>query len=253
MSVNQIGVELTSRTKNQTQQNEILRSILIDTLPHLGGKWDIHLPLFLTAPSLARILWLDEVYRLGLNVQGSVAEFGSQWGASFNIFNLLKIIHEPWNAARYILSFSMFEEGLNDIQVQDGGNVQVGDYSTSEGWEKVLNKIIEINTGNSAIPSCQKFEINAGDASETLKDWLEKNPHAVFSHVHFDMDVYKPTKQVMQLIMDKVPVGGVVIFDELNCEVFPGETIALDEVLGLKNIKLMKTKYQPYSSYFIKS
>lgn len=253
MGIKKIGTELTSRSEEQIQQNEVLRDILISTIPSLGGKWDVHLPLFLTAPSLARILWLDEVYRLGLEVQGSVVEFGSQWGASFNIFNLLKIIHEPWNAARHILSFSIFEQGFIDITKQDGFKTKTGDYSTSDGWDKVLEQIIEINTGNSGIPSCRKFEINPGDATDTITDWLNKNPHAVFSHVHFDMDVYKPTKEVLALIMDKVPVGGVIILDEVNCEAFPGETIALDEALGLKNIKLMKTKYQPYSSYFIRT
>lgn len=253
MGIEKIGNELTSRSEEQTRKNDILRDILLKTIPSLGGKWDVHLPLFLTAPSLARILWLDQVYRLGLDVQGSVVEFGSQWGASFNIFNLLKIIHEPWNASRHILSFSIFEQGFNEIAKQDGSSAKVGDYSTSDGWDKVLEKIIEINTGSNGIQSCKKFEINAGDATVTIRNWLKKNPHAIFSHVHFDMDVYKPTKEVLAMIMDKVPIGGVIIFDELNCEAFPGETVAVDEVLGLKNIKLVKTKYQPYSSYFIRT
>jgi len=30
-----------------------------------------------------------------------------------------------------------------------------------------------------------------------------------------------------------MPKGAVLIFDELNCPPFPGETVALEEVLGI--------------------
>jgi hypothetical protein len=253
LAIKHSGKELSSRTQEQTDNNQLLQEILIGTVGKMGPKWDVHLPLFLTAPALARILWLDHVYQRGLNVQGSIVEFGSQWGASYNIFNLLKIIHEPWNASRQIFSFSIFEEGFIEVSEQDGTKAQLGDYGTSAGWHNELEKIIKIHTDNSGIASCKQYEIVPGDAVQNLEKWLSEHPHTIFSHVHFDLDVYKPTKEILELIIDRIPIGGIIIFDELNCEAFPGETVAVNEVLGIKNLKLVKTQYQPYSSYAIRT
>ena len=88
-----VGKELSSRTSIEIENTEKVRSLMLDNIENFGPKWDIHLPLFLSPASLARVLWLDKVYRKGLKVQGNLVEFGSQWGASFAVFNLLKRIH----------------------------------------------------------------------------------------------------------------------------------------------------------------
>jgi len=50
---------------------------------------------------------------------------------------------------------------------------------------------------------------------------------------------------------DNQEQGGVVVFDELNCKNFPGETLAVMEVFGLSKLKLRKTKFDPWISYAI--
>lgn len=45
--------------------------------------------------------------------------------------------------------------------------------------------------------------------------------------------------------------GAVLMLDELNCGVLPGETIALSEVLGINKIRLRKPCYEPYSAYAV--
>ena len=45
--------------------------------------------------------------------------------------------------------------------------------------------------------------------------------------------------------------GSVLIFDELNCKEFPGETEALNEVLGLNKIKLNHYPHQPSRAWAI--
>ena len=49
-----------------------------------------------------------------------------------------------------------------------------------------------------------------------------------------------------------MPKGGVLVFDELNHPGFPGETIALNEVMGIPNVRIEKSKYQPYSCFIVK-
>jgi len=118
-SFHRTNTEFTTRSETELSAEDSLRTILQNALPHLGRLWDAHLPVFITAPALARMLWFNDIYQLALNVPGKILEFGSQWGASLNILMLLKMIHEPWNAARPIISFSSFAEGFRVVSEQD--------------------------------------------------------------------------------------------------------------------------------------
>jgi len=55
----------------------------------------------------------------------------------------------------------------------------------------------------------------------------------------------------LNMVSSRMPKGAILIFDQVNCSAFPGETIALDEVLGISNISLKRGPLQPYSTYAI--
>ena len=71
--------------------------------------------------------------------------------------------------------------------------------------------------------------------------------------LHLDLDIFKPTKLALELLYEKVPKGGIIIFDELNHEDYPGETIAFDQVLGIKNYQIKRLPISPMASYIIKT
>ncbi|KHT01968.1 hypothetical protein AB6D30_07705 [Pectobacterium brasiliense] len=243
--------EFTSRSDAELQNSDDLNKLLASTLPFLGQKWDVHLPVFLTAPSIARILWLNQVYLKGIDVPGRIIEFGSQWGASINVMLMLKLIYEPWNAGREIISFSTFSDGFVTINEKDGGISKIGDYAVLDKWEVKLEEMLNIHASRSPIGVSDNFSIINGDVCDTFPKWLEDNPEAIISHVHFDMDVYQPTHDMLKLILPRMPKGALLIFDELNCPSFPGETLAVQEVLGIHRLSLRKSQYQPYSAYSI--
>ena len=251
MSIRKIGNETSARSDSEILAATELKSLLLDAVPQMGPKWDVHLPTFLSTSAVARLLWLDTVYQKSLEVPGCLVEFGSQWGASLNTFLQLKQIHEPWNASRRILSFSTFEEGFKSADAQDGGAVQVGDYGVGGGWEAKLKSILTSHALRSPLGASANFEVFSGDARVTFPAYVEAHPELIISHAHFDMDVYAPTKDLIMQCVSRMPKGAIMIFDELNCPPFPGETLALQETLGVANLTLRKTKYQPYSAYAI--
>ena len=251
MTIRKIGNETTARPDTEIAASGMLQSLLLESVPQMGSKWDVHLPAFLSAPAMARLLWLDMVYQKSLDLPGCLVEFGSQWGASLNTFVLLKQIHEPWNASRRILSFSTFEEGFKSADAQDGDGVKVGDYGVGQGWEGKLNTLLTAHAARSPIGAAANFEVRSGDARETFPAYLKEHPELIISHAHFDMDVYAPTKDLLMQCVTRMPKGAILVFDELNCPPFPGETLALQETLGLANLSLRKSKYQPYSAYAI--
>lgn len=246
-----VGNEFTFRSVDEITSGNGMMSLAIDSLPKFGPKWDVHLPVFLTAPSLARVLWLDAVYQKAIDVPGQIVEFGSQWGASLNIFLLLKMIREPWNAGRIINSFSVFSEGFISLNEKDSDIAQLSDYAVAFGWDEHLMKVLETHAARSPIGPLNNFKIMNGDARITFPEWLDNNPEALISHAHFDMDVFEPTREVLKLCLPRMPKGAVLIFDELNCPSFPGETRAVNEVLGISRIALQKSQFQPYSAYCI--
>lgn len=251
MSYRRTNIEFTARGDDELLAGDRMRDLLLGSLPGFGQKWDNHLPVFMTAPSLARVLWLDHVYRLALDVPGRVLEFGSQWGASLNVLMLLKLIHEPWNAARPMVSFSTFADGFVSVDPQDGPDACAGDYAVAEDWRAHLEQILQTHAARSPVGAAQNFHIVEGDVRETFPRWLAENPEALVSHAHFDMDVYEPTRDALRLVLPRMPRGAVLVFDEINCPAFPGETQAVMEVLGAHNLALRKSPYQPYSAYCI--
>jgi hypothetical protein len=217
----------------------------------MGVTWRIHLPVFFGPGELARILWFDFLVRKVIEIPGIVVEFGSQYGASFSTLHNLFQIHDAWNISRRLVSFSTFDEGFVDVKnKQDGSLAAAGDYATIPGWKSNLENILGINSMNSPVNK-KNFEIHEGDASLTFQEFLNNNPSTIISFAHFDMDIYSPTKNVLELCLTKMTKGSIIVFDELNHPAFPGETKAVEEVLGIRNIALRKTTFQPYSAYAI--
>ena len=50
-------------------------------------------------------------------------------------------------------------------------------------------------------------------------------------------------------MLPRIPKGGVIVFDEVNNNQWPGETIALIEQLGLRHNRLECFEYEPNISF----
>ena len=159
-------------------------------------------------------------------------------------------IYEPYNHSRKIYGFDTFE-GFPVINEKDHGFSQLGDYSVNPGHIELLEEILTIHESYSPLSHIKKFDLVKGDASLTVSPWLAENPHAIISMAIFDMDVYKPTKDVLELILPRLTKGSLLVFDELNSEIFPGETQAVDEILGLNNIRLRHNPNQSHCAWAV--
>ena len=89
------------------------------------------------------------------------------------------------------------------------------------------------------------------DATITLPQYLKDHPETIIAFAYFDFDIYEPTKVCLESILPHLTKGSVIGFDELNYATFPGETIALKEVLGLNKYKIHHSMYEPLCSYII--
>jgi Macrocin-O-methyltransferase (TylF) len=245
-----IDGEFTQRGQIESENDTILHEIAKARYASggFGPQWNYHSLIFMKRQVLSRVLYLDQLYRKIINVPGVICEFGVHWGATITTLCNLRGIYEPFNYSRRIHGFDTFS-GFVDVDNADGGFSNDGDYSTSRGYETELSQILGLHESFSPVPQIQKFELIKGDVSATLPNWLEANPHAIVSMAIFDMDIYKPTKAALELILPRLIKGSILVFDELNCPHFPGETKAVAETLGLNNIRLQRFPHQPYCAW----
>jgi hypothetical protein len=245
-----IGVEFTEKSSSEQSDDNDLLNLAQSLLPKYGHHWNIHNLVTLKRQSLSRILYYNLLYQKIIDVPGVICEFGVQWGATLAQLINLRGIYEPFNFSRKIFGFDTFE-GFSTIDQKDGGFSKIGDYATTSDYENTLEVILNIHESFSPIQHIKKFELIKGDASSTIHTWLEQNPHAIVSMAIFDMDVYKPTKDVLKKIIPRLTKGSLLVFDELNCQHFPGETSAVNEVLGLNDISLKRYPHQPYCAWAV--
>ena len=242
--------EFTQQSTIERTLNKELLDVAVKLLPEYGNQWNLHNLVTLKRHSLSRILYLDCLYQQIIEVPGVICEFGVQWGASMAQLINLRGIYEPYNHSRKIFGFDTFQ-GFTEINAKDAGYSVVGDYSTLNNYENHLNEILSIHENMSPLSHIKKFELIKGDASKVIDSWLEANPHVIISMAIFDMDLYQPTRDVLEKILPRLTKGSLLVFDELNCEHFPGETIAVNEVLDLNKISLKRHPHQPFSSWAV--
>jgi len=108
---------------------------------------------------------------------------------------------------------------------------------------------LSLGDGLNPIPHLKKFELVKGDAMQTIPDYLHRHPETIVSLAIFDFDIYKPTKAALQAIKPHLMKGSVLVFDELCDDIFPGETLALAEVLGLNNVRVQRMPMTARISY----
>lgn len=209
-----------------------------------------NLGIYLTRQTLSRIAFMQKIYELILPVHGVVMEFGVRWGQNMSLFSNLRGIYEPFNYNRQIIGFDTFD-GFPSVDKRDGSQVQAGDYGVAEDWENDLDSILNFHNANAPIPHKKKFDLVVGDATKTFPDYLKKNPETIVALAYFDFDIYKPTRDCLEALLPHLTKGSVLAFDELNLPEFPGETIALKEVLGLSRYAIRRTPFSPLTSYLI--
>jgi len=214
-----------------------------------------NLGLYLTRQTLSRINFIQEMYSRIVNVHGVIIEFGVRWGQNMALFSNLRGMLEPFNFNRQIIGFDTFD-GFPSISPQDhstdvGGDWGVGDYGVTENWVKNLENLLEFHEQNSPIAHKKKYELVVGDASETLPQYLEEHPETIIALAYFDFDLYAPTRDCLKAIKPHLTKGSVLAFDELNCPDFPGETLALREVLGLDSFSIRRLPLSPLTSFLV--
>jgi len=240
------GHTLQTRASPQQQQARRALADLFARTPLPREQLLVNLGLYTRSTVLAKVLYVDELYRKILPVPGVILEFGVWWGQNLALFESLRAIHEPYNHTRKVVGFDTFT-GYPAIGPEDGtGDVsRVGTYGVTRGYEQHLGEVLDYHQRENVTGHIKKYEIVKGDVTETIDRYLSDHPETVIALAYFDLQLYEPTKKCLQAIRPHLTRGSVVALDELNCEEFPGETRALKEAWGLDRYRMTRSQFLP--------
>ena len=219
----------------------------------LGDQKIDYLSLYLKRQQLMRILFFQELYIKILNVHGVIMEFGCRWGSNLSVMTALRGIYEPYNHNRKIIGFDTFS-GLTNVSKQKdkpSDFIKKGSFKTSHNYPNELRKILKLLESECPIPHIVKHEIVEGDVIKTLPIYLDQNPQTIIALAYLDMDIYEPTKETLKKILPYLTKGSILAFDEMNWDICPGPTRALDEVIGISNCKIFRSPLQPIPGYIV--
>ena len=246
------GKKLQSRaSQEQSDARKKLRE-LFENSPLPTDELLVNLALYMRSSVVAKLLYINELYRLIVSTPGVIMEFGVWWGTNMALFESLRAVYEPYNYTRKIVGFDTFE-GYPSPTAQDGGHelATKGQYNVTENYVEVLFHILDYHQSENVMSQVKKYEVCKGDAPVELKKYLQKHPETIISLAYFDMQLYEPTRDCLMLILPHLTRGSVIAMDELNSWEFPGETIAFHEVIGLKRYKLRTSNFLPDRTYLI--
>ncbi|WP_031011728.1 class I SAM-dependent methyltransferase [Streptomyces sp. NRRL F-5727] len=198
-----------------------------------------NLPVYLRRHQLADLLSMDALYRMLPEIPGTVMEFGVLHGRHLAALTALRSIYEPYNSLRRIVGFDTFT-GFPDIAEVDrvSTSAVAGRFAVPDGEVDHLREVLAAHEASEPFGHTQRTFVVQGDVRETVPKYLEENPETVIALAFFDLDLYQPTKELLECIKPYLTKGSILAFDELAHPKWPGETTALREVLGLDHAPL---------------
>ena len=191
-------------------------------------------------PVLARRQWLkrflshSQLFQQTLDVPGDIAELGVFRGLGLMTWANLLESFSIGDRTKTVWGFDNWQgfEGFSDedgIADADVGKTE-GGFNPSRYLEE-LQSAIEVFDRDRFVPWKSRIKLVHGDIIETAPKFASDNPGVRFSLIHFDCDLYAPTKSAIDSFWPMLSRGGVMMFDEYGIPDWPGETKAVDEFL----------------------
>ena len=238
----------------RTEQERLVGPEVAKIFDASGDPLEIRLenfPKYVRRQDLTRFLALYEIFKRIITVKGSIVECGVNRGYGLMAWAKLSAVLEPVNLTRRIYGFDSF-----------AGFPAVGDKDrTGPAWETAqpgalhadsfdeLLKLIDLYDKDRFLGHIRKVELIKGDATQTIPRFIADHPHLVVSLLFMDFDLHDPTKAALEAFVPRMPKGAIIAFDELDNPLWPGETLALLETLGINKLELERLDFDPYIAF----
>jgi hypothetical protein len=240
--------------KLRTPQEEQIGPRLADIFAKSPGAVDARLenfPKYARRKTVTRFITLYELFKQVIEVKGSVVECGVFRGFGLMTWAHLSAVLEPANLMRRIYGFDTFQ-GFPSVSEKDQNlhrNPEAGELR-ADSYEELL-ELINVYDQDRFLGHVDKVHLIKGDVVKTVPEFMTSHPHLVVSMLFLDMDLHEPTTVALEAFLPRMPKGAILAFDELDNPIWPGETVAALESVGLNNLRLRRFPWDPYIGYAV--
>jgi Macrocin-O-methyltransferase (TylF) len=194
-------------------------------------------PVLARRQHLKRFLAHTQLFQQTLNVPGDIAELGVYRGLGLMTWANLLEAFCIGDRTKMVFGFDNWA-GFTGFSPQDGAEKTeagkaIGGFNPAD-FKRELLSAIDIFDNDRFVPWKGRIKLIDGDIALTVPSFLSENPGVRFSLVHFDCDLYEPTRAALEAIWPRLSRGGILIFDEYGIHDWPGETAAVDQFLADK-------------------
>ena len=208
-------------------------------------------PKYVRRQHLKRFLAMYEIFKLALPVKGSVVECGVFRGFGVMTWAKLSTMLEPENLTRRIYGFDSFA-GFPSVSDKDANVIAMPEQGGlfADSYEELQALIAEYDRDR-FLGHIDKVHLIKGNVTETVPQFIVEHPHLVVSLLFLDLDLYEPTRVAIEHFLPRMPRGAVIAFDELDNPLWPGETVALFESVGVGRLALRRLEWDPYIGFAV--
>lgn len=226
------------------------KRILAELLDHVPSHYVASCPsLFMSRPQVTTALSRLDAYKMIQNIPGAVIETGVYRGNSLMWLAQVSQVLEPFALNRKFIGFDTFA-GFASLDL-DFDPHDVNHETFSQTSLSTLRRAIEVFDLDRPVNGIPKVELVEGDITLTAGKYVESHPELLVALLILDTDLYLPTKSALSTFVPLMPTGGVILFDEVAYEFFPGETAALKEFFGMSLPPLRRFSYDSTAAYTI--
>lgn len=209
-------------------------------------KWDYENGFYLTCETgrIGKMLNHLEIYKQITHLPGDILEFGVYKGSSFTRLIAFRDLLETPHS-RKVVGFDAFGKFPDAVALAADQEFihqfeGAGGFGISE--EELRLHLERKGTSN--------YQLVKGDILETIPQYLQDNPALKISLLHIDVDVYEPSKVILEHLWDKIVPGGILMLDDYGT--VQGETKAVDEFFADQDIVINKLPFYHIPSYVVK-
>ena len=211
-------------------------------------------PIYARRTTLKRFLAHCEMFRRVVDLPGDIVELGVFRGSSLMTWANLLEIRNMGDRQKQVFGFDNFS-GFRHLHAKDGKEDprvnKVGGGFDGSSYEAALEDAIRIFDRDRFIPHKPRVKLIKGDIEKTVPQFARDNPGLRICLVHFDCDVYVPTRVGLEHFWPLVVPGGVAVFDEYGIRPWEGESKAVDEFFEGKKVQFRKLDWSPNPGAYV--
>jgi hypothetical protein len=218
----------------------------------------INFPAFIRRREMTRLLADYDLFRMIVDLPGSIVELGVYLGAGIFTWSKLLETFVPGDRSRRVYGFES-GQGYAQLAPEDG---------TPQPWiDKVvgrkvppanyLARMAELTNLDNILPGAERCRVVTGNIEETVPEFARANQGTRLSLLYCDVNLYQPTLTGLRHLYPLVMPGGIVAFNGYGSPPWQGETAAVEayfKEIGAPQPVLRKFPYSIHpSGYFIKA